>query len=73
MTESLSRIPGGLRYYFGAEARLRRTVEDTVMAVFDGWSYEEITTPSIDYYALFERGMGQDEAERAFRFMDTDG
>jgi ATP phosphoribosyltransferase regulatory subunit len=73
MTESLSRIPGGLRYYFGAEARLRRTVEDTVMAVFDGWSYEEITTPSIDYYALFERGMGQEEAERAFRFMDTDG
>ncbi|HEV7860628.1 MAG TPA: ATP phosphoribosyltransferase regulatory subunit [Pyrinomonadaceae bacterium] len=73
MTESLSRIPGGLRYYFGAEARLRRTVEDTVMAVFDGWSYEEITTPSIDYYALFERGMGRDEAQRAFRFMDTDG
>jgi ATP phosphoribosyltransferase regulatory subunit len=73
MTESLSRIPGGLRYYFGAEARLRRTVEDTVMAVFDGWSYEEITTPSIDYYALFERGMGHDEAQRAFRFMDTDG
>jgi ATP phosphoribosyltransferase regulatory subunit len=73
MTEPLSRIPYGLRYYFGAEARLRRTVEDTVMAVFDGWSYEEITTPSIDYYALFERGMGQDEAQRAFRFMDTDG
>jgi ATP phosphoribosyltransferase regulatory subunit len=73
MTESLSRIPGGLRYYFGAEARLRRAIEDTVMAVFDGWSYEEITTPSIDYYALFERGMGRDEAQRAFRFMDTDG
>jgi ATP phosphoribosyltransferase regulatory subunit len=73
MTESLSRIPYGLRYYFGAEARLRRSVEDTTMRVFDGWSYEEITTPSIDYYALFERGMGQEEAGRAFRFMDTDG
>jgi ATP phosphoribosyltransferase regulatory subunit len=73
MTESLSRIPGGLRYYSGAEARLRRAVEDTVMAVFDGWSYEEITTPSIDYYALFERGMGHDAAQRAFRFMDRDG
>lgn len=73
MTESLSRIPGGMRYYFGAEARLRRAVEDTVMTVFDGWSYEEITTPSIDYYALFERGMGHDEAHRAFRFTDVDG
>jgi ATP phosphoribosyltransferase regulatory subunit len=43
------------------------------MEVFDGWSYDEITTPSIDYYSLFEGGMGRDEAERAFRFTDTDG
>lgn len=62
-----------MRYYFGAEARLRRAVEDAVMSVFDGWSYEEIATPTVDYYALFERGMGHAEAHRAFRFTDTDG
>ncbi len=62
-----------MRYYFGEEARLRRAVEDAVMSVFDGWSYEEITTPAVDYYALFERGMGHDEAHRAFRFADADG
>ncbi|MCA1616451.1 MAG: ATP phosphoribosyltransferase regulatory subunit [Acidobacteria bacterium] len=73
MVEPLSKIPGGMRYYFGAEARLRRGVEDAVMAVFDGWSYEEITTPCVDYLALFERGMGYEQAHRAFRFTDTDG
>ncbi|HEV2707934.1 MAG TPA: ATP phosphoribosyltransferase regulatory subunit [Pyrinomonadaceae bacterium] len=73
MNEPLSKVPGGMRYHFGAEARLRRAVEDTVMRVFDGWSYEEIATPSVDYYALFERGMGRDEAQRAFRFTDADG
>lgn len=73
MLEPLSKIPSGMRYYFGAEARLRRAVEDVVMGVFDGWSYEEITTPAVDYYALFERGMGHAEAHRAFRFTDTDG
>jgi ATP phosphoribosyltransferase regulatory subunit len=62
-----------MRYYFGSEARLRRGVEDAVMAVFDGWSYEEITTPCVDYLALFERGMGYEQAQRAFRFTDTDG
>ncbi|HEX8474739.1 MAG TPA: ATP phosphoribosyltransferase regulatory subunit [Pyrinomonadaceae bacterium] len=71
--EPLSKIPGGMRYYFGAEARLRRALEAKCMSVFDGWSYEEIATPSVDYYALFERGMGHDEAHRAFRFTDTDG
>jgi ATP phosphoribosyltransferase regulatory subunit len=73
MTEPLSNIPAGMRYYFGREARLRRAVEDAVMRVFDGWGYEEIATPTVDYYALFERGMGRDEASRSFRFTDADG
>jgi ATP phosphoribosyltransferase regulatory subunit len=62
-----------MRYYAGAEARLRRSVEDTIMCVFDGWSYEEITTPCVDYLALFERGIGRAQAHRAFRFTDCDG
>jgi ATP phosphoribosyltransferase regulatory subunit len=73
MTEALSKIPSGLRYYSGDEARLRRNIEETAMSVFDGWAYEEITTPTVDYYSLFERGMGPSEAHRAFRFSDTDG
>src|SRR6266576_5651361 len=72
-TESLSKIPAGMRYYFGLEARLRRAVEATGMEIFEGWSYEEITTPTVDYYSLFEHGMGRSEAHRAFRFTDTDG
>jgi ATP phosphoribosyltransferase regulatory subunit len=69
----LSRIPPGMRYYVGAEARLRRRVEDTAMSVFDRWSFEEITTPAVDYYLLFEQGMGLEEAQRSFRFTDSDG
>src|SRR6266478_7783938 len=73
MSESLSRIPSGMRYYSGSEARLRRVIENILVSIFDGWSYEEITTPTVDYYSLFERGMGTLEAQRAFRFTDTDG
>src|SRR5262245_22679872 len=68
-----SRIPAGMRYYIGAEARLRRTIEDAAMSVFESWSYEEVITPSVDYYDLFEQGMGQTEAQRGFRFTDNDG
>ena len=41
MSEPLSKIPAGMRYYCGPEARLRRAIEGTVMSIFDGWSYEE--------------------------------
>lgn len=73
MFKTASKIPPGMRYHSGTEAHLRRAVIDTVIEVFDGWSYDEIITPSVDYYSLFERGMGRDEAARAFRFTDTDG
>ena len=62
-----------MRYYIGAEARLRRRVEDVAMSVFQGWNYEEVITPTVDYYDLFEQGMGQREAQRGFRFTDNDG
>jgi ATP phosphoribosyltransferase regulatory subunit len=73
MSEPLSQIPTGMRYYFGAEARLRRAIENTLVSIFNGWSYEEITTPTVDYYSLFEHGMGRSQAHHAFRFTDTDG
>ncbi|HSP62643.1 MAG TPA: ATP phosphoribosyltransferase regulatory subunit [Pyrinomonadaceae bacterium] len=72
MTEHLSKIPDGMRYYTGAAASLRRAVEDCAMSVFDGWSFEEVIMPTVDYFALFARGMGA-EARRAFRFTDSDG
>lgn len=73
MSETLSKIPAGMRYYSGPEARLRRAIEAATMSIFEGWSYEEITTPTIDYYSLFEHGMGRQQAHHAFRFSDTDG
>ena len=72
MTDDLSKIPSGVRYHVGTQAELRRAGENCAMSVFAGWSYEEVITPSVDYYSLFEHGMGA-EAERAFRFADADG
>src|SRR5437016_8345790 len=73
MSEALSRIPAGMRYYSGSEARLRRAIQNTLVSIFDGWAYEEIATPTVDYYSLFEHGMGRSQAHHAFRFSDTDG
>ena len=57
-----------MRYYIGAEARLRRTIEDMAMSVFEGWNYEEVITPSVDYYDLFEQGMGQTRSATRLSF-----
>jgi ATP phosphoribosyltransferase regulatory subunit len=70
---SLTKIPSGVQYFFDDEVRLRRSVERRAMEVFAGWSYDEIILPMFDYHDLFARGMGEERAERTYRFVDRDG
>ncbi|MBI1764351.1 MAG: ATP phosphoribosyltransferase regulatory subunit [Acidobacteria bacterium] len=70
---SLTKIPAGVQYFFDEEVKLRRHVERQAMAVFAGWSYDEIILPMFDYHDLFARGMGAEIAERTYRFTDRDG
>ncbi|MBX3471920.1 MAG: ATP phosphoribosyltransferase regulatory subunit [Planctomycetes bacterium] len=72
MGAPLARVPAGVQYVFGAEARLRRAVERRVLEVFGGWSYEEVLLPTFDYAELFEGGLGQGRA-RTYRFTDHQG
>jgi len=70
---SLTKIPAGVQYFFDDEVKLRRCVERRAMEVFAGWSYDEIILPMFDYHDLFARGMGEEKAERTYRFVDRDG
>ncbi|HKC85315.1 MAG TPA: ATP phosphoribosyltransferase regulatory subunit [Blastocatellia bacterium] len=70
---SLTKIPAGVQYFFDDEVKLRRHVERRAMEAFAGWSYDEIILPMFDYHDLFARGMGEEKAERTYRFVDRDG
>lgn len=71
--KSISKIPRGVRYFFGEEVKRRRAVERQILSVFEGWSYQEIILPIFDYHNLFALGLGQDTAEQTYRFLDNDG
>lgn len=73
MSSSLSKIPPGVQYIFGREARARRWIERQIMEVFAGWSYSEMILPIFDYADLFALGMGRDQAEMTYRFTGRDG
>lgn len=73
MTRSLVRIPAGVRFVFGESARLHRALERTLLDVFEGWSYDEVILPLVDFYDLFARGMGEARAAQSYRFTDREG
>ncbi|HET7294284.1 MAG TPA: ATP phosphoribosyltransferase regulatory subunit [Vicinamibacteria bacterium] len=62
-------VPPGVQCFVGAEARCRRRIEERVLAVFEGWSYEEIIPPLFDYADVFPEEL----ASRTYAFVGRDG
>ena len=66
----LVQVPPGVQCFVGAEARRRRSIEETVVSVFEGWDYEEIIPPLFDYADVFASpGL----AARTYSFVGRDG
>jgi ATP phosphoribosyltransferase regulatory subunit len=59
--------------FFDDAVRERRATESAVLAVFAGWSYDEIWLPAFDYLDLFARGLGAWAPERTCKFVDRAG
>ncbi len=66
----LVQVPPGVQCFVGEEARRRRALEARVVAVFDGWSYEEIVPPLVDYAEVFA---GEALQSRTYSFPGRDG
>jgi len=66
----LAQVPPGVQCFVGDEARRRRSVEELVVSVFEGWDYEEIIPPLFDYADVFA---GEALASRTYSFVARDG
>lgn len=45
--------PLGTRDLIKQEAQTKRTLQSTLMKIFDHWGYEEVVTPMVEYYSTF--------------------
>ena len=66
----LVQVPPGVQCFLGDEARRRRSIEERVVAVFEGWDYEEIIPPLFDYADVFA---SQALLPKTYSFVGRDG
>jgi ATP phosphoribosyltransferase regulatory subunit len=67
---TLVQVPSGVQCFVGPEARRRRAIEEAVLAVFEGWDYEEIIPPLFDYADVFA---GRALGPKTYSFLGRDG
>jgi len=64
------RLPAGVRDWLPHELARKRSLEATIRGVFERWGYAEVMTPGFERFDVIEAGLGDELAEKTFRFSD---
>ena len=71
--KQLLHTPDGVRDIYGAEYAKKLNVEDTIHQMFISYGYEDIQTPSFEYFDLFSGDIGTTDTNGLYKFTDNDG
>ena len=66
-------IPHGVADYFWAEARQRRRLENTLLALFRSWGYGDVLPPAFEYADTLHARANPALQAGLYRFLDRDG
>jgi len=66
-------IPEGLNDLLPEEVLKRRFLENKISQVFKGWGYQEIITPTFEFYGMLAKGAGSIMKKEMIKFFDREG
>lgn len=66
-------IPEGLNDLLPEEVFKRRLLENKISQVFNKWGYQEIITPTFEFYEMLSKGAGSIMKKEMIKFFDREG
>lgn len=66
-------VPEGTRDFTIDECKKRNEIIKIITMVFEKWGYEEIATPTIEYYETFKHKTQNLKEEEMYKFFDKNG
>ena len=69
----IPQVPYGTKDILPADAARKRRVENELARLFLGWGYQEVVTPTFEYYETLKAGAPEAGGDSAFRFFDRSG
>lgn len=73
MTTHHRNTPEGTRDLLFEECAARRRVQDTLRGLFTNAGYDEVKTPTLEFYDVFSQGAGAFPQENMFKLTDGSG
>lgn len=66
-------IPSGTRDLILTECKRKKALQEAIEEVVDTFGYEEIMTPSLEYYQTYQTGFEQLKDEQMYKYFDHEG
>ena len=66
-------IPKGLNDLLPGEVLKRRLLENRISKIFTQWGYQEIITPTFEFYEILAKGAGSMMEKEMIKFFDREG
>lgn len=66
-------LPAGMKDIILDEVKVRKQIQEQLEGVFSRWGYENVVTPTIEYYETYQKGFGTIEEEKMYKFFDRSG
>jgi ATP phosphoribosyltransferase regulatory subunit len=63
-------LPKGVATFLPDVAAMKRYVEESILAVFMQWGYQEVVTPLFEYLDVIAEGLGEGLVEKGYKFVD---
>jgi ATP phosphoribosyltransferase regulatory subunit len=73
MEKYLRQVPDGVEDCLPAECRIKRNMESGLRRIFAASGFDEVETPTYEFYDVFQSGVGAYIQESMIKFMDTKG
>lgn len=73
MNQRLLHTPEGVRDIYGKEYAKKIAVEEQLHGVIAGYGYEDIQTPTFEFFDVFSREIGTTPSKDLYKFFDKEG
>jgi len=73
MSKKLLHTPEGVRDIYGQEYEKKLSVESKIHSVIKSYGYEDIQTPTFEFFDVFSKEVGTTPSKELYKFFDKEG
>ena len=72
MANKLLHTPDGVRDIYGVECTRKAAIQNRILEIFHLYGYQDIETPTFEFFDIFNESRGSVKAKEMFKFFDRD-